>query len=108
MNICCEVNDDFKFDRRVNDSCGLDFEFTSDDIYQISCIDYFGEIKEQFYTICPRCGYIVPLDANMLNDYEKDLARRKSREDKLLYLKNNILSEYANVLKMGKTRTKTL
>ena len=108
MNICCDVNVDFEFDRRVNDSCGLDFEFTSDDIYQILCIDYFGEIKEQFYTICPRCGYIVPLDANMLNDYEKDLSRRKSREDKLLYLKNNILSEYANVLKMGKTRTKTL
>lgn len=108
MNICCEVNDDFEFDRRVNDSCGLDFEFTSDDIYQILCIDYFGESMEQFYTICPRCGYIVPLDANMLNDYEKELARRKSREDKLLYLKNNILSEYTNVLKMGKTRTKTL
>lgn len=108
MNICCEVNDDFVFDRRVNDSCGFNFEFSSDDIYQINYVDYFGEDGEQFYTICPRCGYIIPLDSIMLSDYEKDLARKKSEEDNLLYLKNDILSEYTNILKMGKTRAKTL
>jgi len=36
------------------------------------------------------------------------LARRKSIDDRDLYLKNNILSEYTNVTERGRVRKKTL
>ena len=58
--------------------------------------------------MCPRCGYIIPIDKSILNDYEIGLARRKSNDDGELYLKNNILSEYTNVAERGRVRKKTL
>lgn len=108
MNISCKDNENFEFDRRVNHGCGFDFELCSDEIYQISYINCFGEDKEEFYTMCPRCGYIIPLDTNILEDYEINLARRKSLEDNDLFLKNNILSEYQNVTERGKIKKKVL
>lgn len=98
MNISCKSDDNFEFTRRVISGCDFTFDLQEGEIYQISFPNYLGEIDEQFYTICPRCGYIIPLDKSLLNDYEIDLARSKSKEDDLLYLKNNILSEYTNVV----------
>lgn len=111
MNISCTNNDDFEFIRRVISSCGLEFELSEGEIYQISFPNYLGEIEEEFYTICPRCGYIIPVDKSLLNDYEINLARSKSMEDNQLYLKNNILSEYTNVIekqRKGKTMVKKI
>lgn len=108
MNINCKDNENFEFSRRVIHGCNFDFELSEDDVYQISYINYFEEEEEQFYTICPRCGYIIPLDRTILDDYEIKLARLKSINDKDLYLKNNILSEYTNVVERGKTRKKVL
>ena len=108
MNISCKDNENFEFDRRVNHGCGFNFELSSDEIYQISYIDYFGEVKEQFYTMCPRCGYIIPIDKEMIDDYEIRIARLKSTNDKDLFLKNNILSEYQNVTERGKIKKKIM
>lgn len=52
--------------------------------------------------------YIIPIDKSILNDYEIGLARKKSIDDRDLYLKNNILSEYTNVTERGRVRKKTL
>lgn len=108
MNMKCKDNDNFEFDRRVNHGCGFNFELSSDEIYQIGYIDCLGEEKEEFYTMCPRCGYIVPLDISLLEDYEINLARRKSIDDNTLFLKNNILSEYQNVVERSKIKKKTI
>lgn len=108
MNISCKDNENFEFNRRVVHGCGLNFELSSDNVYQISYADYMDEKTEQFYTMCPRCGYIIPLDVNKLDNYEINLARRKSTEDRYLFLKNNILSEYTNVVERGRVRKKTL
>lgn len=108
MNISCKDNENFEFERRIDRGCGFNFELSSDEVYQISYMNYIGDIEEQFYTMCPRCGYIIPIDKSILNDYEIGLARRKSNDDGELYLKNNILSEYTNVAERGRVRKKTL
>ena len=76
MNISCKDNENFEFERRIDRGCGFNFELSSDEVYQISYINYIGEIEEQFYTMCPRCGYISPIDKSILNDYEIGLARK--------------------------------
>lgn len=108
MDINCKDSDNFEFDRRVKHGCGFNFELSPNQIYQISYTDYFGENKEQFYTMCPRCGYIIQLDMTILDDYEIKSARLKSINDSDLYLKNDILSEYTNVVERGKHRKRTL
>ena len=106
MNISCKDNEKFEFERRVDKGCGFNFELSSDAVFQISYMNYTGEIEEQFYTMCPRCGYIIPIDKSILDDYEIKLARLKSINEKDLYLKNDILSEYINVVERGRVRTK--
>lgn len=106
MNISCKNNENFGFTRRVKSSCDLEFELSEGEIYQIS-YPYIDEIVEEFYTICPRCGYIIPLDKSLLENYEKNMARSKSEEDNLLYIKNNILSEYTNIVERQNQERKT-
>ena len=109
MIIKCIDDDNFEFTRRVTTSCNLEFEHDPDSIYQIKCVDHFGESAEQFYTICPRCGKIVLINDKELTEYEKEYAREKTEEDPCLYQKNNILSEYINVCNRStKVRRKTL
>lgn len=97
MNIRCTDDDNFTFTRRVTDSCNMDFEYDSNNIFQISYINCCEEYEEQFYTMCPRCGRIILLDDKRLSDYEKNLARSKTKEDPFLFQENNIMSEYVNV-----------
>ena len=108
MNIKCSIDDKLEFTRRIIDSCGEKFSITKEKIYQLNTVNYFGESVEQFYTICPNCGYLVYLDKNLLSEEEKEYARDKSRDEELLFLRNNILSELMNTEYRIKVRKKTL
>ena len=98
-----EMATDFKSDasivldtRPTNDYKNLDLKITKKDM--------FPELQNNKYGVRDKDKEL----ASILNDYEIGLARRKSNDDRDLYLKNNILSEYTNVVERGKNRKRTL
>lgn len=91
--IKCEKDDEFVFSRNVTNSCGNVVKLDNDNVYEIISVDYDGEYKEQFYTLCPNCGYMININEELLNEDVKTLAREKNSLDRYLFRKNELRSE---------------
>lgn len=89
----CQKDDNFEHSRNVEYSCGCEFILDEDNVYFVSGLDYFGEEKKDYYTICPMCGYINALDKNILPQKIKDIADLRSSVEAFSYRKNNLRSE---------------
>ncbi len=66
VNIKCMDDDDFAYSRFVQHGCGNIISLNEDNVFTVLCVDYFGDTMVQYYTVCPKCGYMVMID-------EKDL-----------------------------------
>lgn len=109
MNIRCSNNndnDEALFDRRVLYPCLTNFELDENNVFQIMQIDYFDNDVEQFYTICPNCGYLILLPDEILSEKIKAEARRKTLEVPFLFMINSLTSELINLKRKSKKETK--
>lgn len=85
------------FDRSVVHSCGNVFEFDIDNIYAFEFTDYDGVDNVNYYTICPRCGYMVCISNDALSSEEKNIAREKNIMYEKLYTRNDLVSRLINL-----------
>ena len=94
MKVRCQKDDKLEYGRNVEYSCGCEFNIKEKDIYSVSSLDYFVEKeKKNYYVICPFCGYINVLDSDLIPEEVKRQADYQSREEPLLFHKNNLRSE---------------
>ena len=89
----CKCDNDFSFNRKVTNSCGENFILEDDNIFMISCTDYDCEPIEQYYSICPHCGYMVMINNELLTNSVKKSVRIKCENDCYLFRKNQLISQ---------------
>lgn len=93
----CVKNENFDFDKKITSCCDSEFMINNDDIYEINDVNYFGEELEDYYAICPNCGYMVLIDDSLLSDDIKNCAKDKNNSEMYLYKKNKLRSEIINL-----------
>ena len=109
--IKCEKNENYDYDKRVTEACGCYFNLGIDNIFENNTLDYFSETIEEYYTICPNCGYMVLLDDNILSEDEKKYIKNKNIDECYLYRKNKLKSEYKHfeyLERKGKSRIRKI
>lgn len=105
MTIRCAYDIDFAFNRRVESACNSMFDIREEDIYGIRVNNYFDDIIEQYYAICPICGHMVLLNDKSLSLEVREKVMAKNEEIPYLYELNNVMSEFIH-LKYQSNKTK--
>lgn len=96
----CKEDNKFECDRQILHSCNRTFLLDESNIFYAESLGYFDDIIEQYYTICPHCGYLVLLDENSLEESLKLGARQTYREDPYQYRKNSLRSQLIHLESM--------
>ena len=74
-------------------TCSGLFELNEDNIFTMETVNHFSETVRYYYSICPNCGSLIPVKEEILTHKMKDIAIQKTKEDPLLFRKNNLISQ---------------
>ena len=94
LEVKCVKDDDFNLERRVGYSCGSTFDVEKNEIFSAPAFDYFDEPIREYYAMCPICGRINKIMKSEIPDDIKEEIDYYCREEKFLYKKNNLVSEF--------------
>ena len=87
----CIEDNNFMQNRKIIHSCNTEFKL--ENIFYVESLGYFDDVIGQYYTICPKCGYIVMIDESIIPEELKKAALISNREDPYQYRKNELRSE---------------